>query len=108
MKQKYPTSKYIAIRLYAHSSIGQPFNSQYQGKLIPLIFGNVALIQEKFSSVPMNEIVLNNIRAGEQRRIGDLPNGMIQRHINSTSMTRYFRQFTFQESPWLECTTIKK
>ena len=97
--------------MYTHSSIGQPFNSQYQGKLrlIPLsIFGNVELIQEKFSSVPMNKIVLNNIRAGEQRRIGDLPNGMIQRHINSTFTTRYFQQLTFQESPWLECTTIKK
>ena len=58
MKQKYPTSKYSAIRLYARSSIGQPFNSQYQGKLrlIPLfIFGNVELIQEKFSSAPMNK-----------------------------------------------------
>ena len=88
MKQNYPISKYIAIRLYTHSSIGQPLSSQHQGKLrlIPIsIFGNVELIQEKCSSVPTNEIVLNNISAGEQRRIGNLPNGMVQRHSNSTS-----------------------
>ena len=93
MKQNYPMCKYIAIRLYTHSSIGQPLSSQHQGKLrlIPIsIFGNVELIQEKFSSVPTNEIVLDNISAGEQRRIGNLPNGMVQRHSNSTSTTGYF------------------
>ena len=77
--------------------------------MIPLsIFGNVELIHEKYSSVLVNEVVLNSLRIGHQRRIGALSSGIIQRRINSTSTTRYFRQLTFQESPWLECTTIRK
>ena len=96
--------------MYIHSKTSCPINNGgYQDylKMLPLtILGHVELIQEKFASVPPNEVILNNIRLGHQRCIGTLSNtGIINRNNSFHSTTKYFRQLTFQESPWLECTT---
>ena len=110
LRARYSTCKFLAIRMYAHSKTSCPINNGgYQGylKMLPLtILGHVELIQEKFASVPPNEVILNNVRLSHQRRIGTLSNiGIIHKNNSFHSTTKYFRQLTFQESPWLECTT---
>ena len=83
MWQTHSASKYLAICLFANSVHGQLTDGQYQCKLrmIPLsIFGNVEMIQEKYSSVPVNEVVLNIPRISHQRRIGTF----IERHNTKT------------------------
>ena len=64
----------MAIRQYA-SHLGT-INGQHHGKLtlIPLnIFGTRELVQEKFSAVPPNEVIIDHTQIGKHRRIGLVP-----------------------------------
>ena len=108
-KQDFLTSKYLAIHQYANH-LGT-INGQYHRKLtlIPLnVFGTRELVQEKFSAVPPDEVVIDHTRIGKHRRIGLVPQNLNQTKMNSESMSKYFHSLIHQESPWLECTTTKK
>ena len=97
-KQDFPTSKYMAICQYANH-LGT-VNGQYHGKLmlIPLnIFGTRELVQEKFSAVPPDEVVIDHTRIGKHRRIGLVPQNLNQTKMNSESTSKYFHSLTHQE-----------
>ena len=94
-KQDFPTSKYMAIHQYGNH-LGT-VNGQYHGKLmlIPLhIFGTRELVQEKFSAIPPDEVVINHTRIGNHRRIGLVPQNLNQTKMNSESTSKYFRSLT--------------
>ena len=99
----------MTIRQYANHL--ETVNGQYHGKLmlIPLnIFGTRELVQKKFSAVPADEVVIDHTQIGKHRRIGLVPQKLNQTKMNSESTSKYFRSLTYQESPWLECTTTKR
>ena len=104
LRARYSTCKFLATRMYARSKTSCPINNGgYQGylKMLPLaILGHVELIQEKFASVPPNEVILNNVRLDHQRRIGTWSNtGIIHRNNSFHLTTKYFRQLTFKKAP---------
>ena len=73
LRARYSTCKFLAICMYAHSKTSCPINNGgYQGylQMLPLtILGHMELIKEKFASVPPNEVILNNVRLGQQRHM---------------------------------------
>ena len=109
----HPTAKYLTLRQHINNIHKINYRGQFYGKLkiIPLSsFGNRELVNEKFSNAaPANEVIINSERSGRHRRIGALPPSVISQSIHrSSSTSKSFHLLNYQESRWIECTTINK
>ena len=103
----HPTAKYITIRNYCF----QLFS--YGGDFVYAVLSlkplenkpnQVDALRRKFSSVPLNSVVLNDRHLGNYKT----PNDTVKpQHTLLFNNNLAYKKLDYLENPWIECTTSR-
>ena len=101
----HPTAKYIAIRNYCFQMFSCGGDFVYVVLSLEPLENNpnkVDALRRKFSSVPVNSVMLNDRHLGNYKT----PNDTVKpQHTLLFNNNLAYKKLDYLESPWIECTT---